>query len=145
MEAISTSMTITADHLRRQVIVPTLQYLGEWSPDAECALLKVALSSRTASGADSAGEQIEGLGLFGVTSNEHRDVWDRYLAFRPEIAAKVRGLASQRSFLSNPDNELQTNLGYSAAIAWVLRQRQLDRGASDLKGSGWSTQAVAQA
>ncbi|MEM1143115.1 MAG: hypothetical protein AAF671_02060 [Pseudomonadota bacterium] len=145
MEAISTCMTITAEHLRRQVIAPTLQYLGEWSPDAECELLSVALSARTTSGASNAGEQIEGLGLFGVTSSEHRDVWDRYLAFRPEIAAKVRGLASQRSFLSNPDNELQTNLGYSVAIAWVLRQRQLDRGVPDLNASGWSTPTAARA
>jgi hypothetical protein len=35
----------------------------------------------------------------------------------------VRGLASQRAFLSDPDSELQTNLSYCTAIAWLLHQR----------------------
>ena len=57
------------------------------------------------------------------TAAQHRDIWDRYLAFRPEIASRVRGLASQRAFLSNPDHELRTNLSYSTAIAWLLCER----------------------
>jgi len=39
------------------------------------------------------------------------------------MASRVRGLASQRAFLSNPERELQTNLGYSTAIAWLLLDR----------------------
>ena len=39
------------------------------------------------------------------------------------MASRVRGLASQRVFLSEPDKELQTNLGYCTAIAWLLYQR----------------------
>ena len=35
----------------------------------------------------------------------------------------MRGLASQRAFLSDPDSELQTNLSYCTAIAWLLYQR----------------------
>jgi hypothetical protein len=63
------------------------------------------------------------LGLFHITTAQHRDIWDRYLAFKPEIASRVRGLASQRAFLSDPDSELQTNLSYCTAIAWLLYQR----------------------
>ena len=39
------------------------------------------------------------------------------------MASRVRGLASQRAFLSDPDSELQTNLSYCTAIAWLLYQR----------------------
>jgi hypothetical protein len=113
-------MYITAEHLREQVIKPTLEYLGDWSEEAERELLAAALR-KTESGLFSRRQQ--GLGLFRITPNEHRDLWDRYLAFRPEIASRVRGLASQRAFLSNPDSELQTNLSYCTAVAWLLYQR----------------------
>lgn len=113
-------MYITADHLREQVIKPTLEYLGEWSEDAERTLLSAAVR-KTEVGLFS--QPQTGLGLFRITPTQHRDIWDRYLAFRPEIASRVRGLASQRAFLSNPDSELQTNLSYCTAIAWLLYQR----------------------
>jgi hypothetical protein len=113
-------MYITAEHLREQVIKPTLDYLGAWSPAAETELLEAALSQPEI-GLFS--RQPQGLGLFRITSAQHRDLWDRYLAFRPDIASRVRGLASQRAFLSNPDSELQTNLSYCTAIAWLLLQR----------------------
>ena len=113
-------MYLTAEHLREQVIKPTLSYLGAWSETMEQALLDAAMAGR-----DAAPGQ-PGLGLFGISPAQHRDLWDRYLAFRPDLASRVRGLASQRAFLSNPDKELQTNLGYSAAIAWLLLQRAQD-------------------
>jgi hypothetical protein len=113
-------MYITAEHLREQVIKPTLEYLGVWSTEAERELLAAALR-KTEVGLFSRRHQ--GLGLFRITPGEHRDLWDRYLAFRPDVASRVRGLASQRAFLSNPDSELQTNLSYCTAIAWLLMQR----------------------
>ena len=113
-------MYITAEHLREQVIRPTLEYLGVWTAEEERELLAAAIR-RTESGLLPGHPQE--LGLFGISSAQHRDLWDRYLAFRPEIASRVRGLASQRAFLSNPDNELQTNLSYCTAIAWLLAQR----------------------
>ncbi len=118
-------MYITAEHLREQVIKPTLEYLGEWSAEAERELLAAALQETEVGlfSRQQLSQQQPGLGLFRITSNQHRDLWDRYLAFRPEIASRVRGLASQRAFLSNPDSELQTNLSYCAAIAWLLQQR----------------------
>jgi hypothetical protein len=114
-------MYITADHLREQVIRPTLEYLGAWSEEAERELLAAALR-RAESNLFS--PRRGGLGLYQITPAEHRDLWDRYLAFRPDIASRVRGLASQRAFLSNPDKELQTNLSYCTAIAWLQQERQ---------------------
>jgi hypothetical protein len=113
-------MYVTSEHLRDQVIGPTLKYLGAWTPAIESFLLNTAIDAPEL-GLFSA--RNEGLGIFHITSAQHRDIWDRYLAFNPEIASRVRGLASQRVFLTEPDKELQTNLGYCTAIAWLLYKR----------------------
>jgi hypothetical protein len=113
-------MYVTAEHLREQVIRPTLKYLGVWTPASEDFLLQSAVSAPEL-GLFSA--RNTGLGLFHITKAQHRDIWDRYLAFKPEMASRVRGLASQRAFLSDPDSELQTNLSYATAVAWLLYQR----------------------
>ena len=113
-------MYITAEHLRDQVIRPTLKYLGTWTPASEAFLLNVVVNPPDV-GLFSA--RRNGLGLFHITTDEHRDLWDRYLALNPDTAGRVRGLASQRAFLSDPDSELQTNLSYSPAVAWLLYHR----------------------
>lgn len=113
-------MYLTVEHLRDQVIEPTLKYLGAWTPSAEAFLLDSAVDAPEL-GLFS--PRNDGLGLFHITPAQHRDIWDRYLAFKPEMASRIRGLASQRAFLSNPDKELQTNLSYCTAIAWLLYQR----------------------
>ena len=113
-------MYITAEHLREQVIRPTLKYLGKWSANSETFLLNAAIDAPELGLFSS---RNDGLGLFHITAAQHRDLWDRYLAFNPDMASRVRGLASQRAFLSDPDSELQTNLSYCPAIAWLLYQR----------------------
>jgi len=59
-------------------------------------------------------------GIFQIDVPSHQRVWDKYLAFNPELASKVRGLASQREFLKQPHLELATNLSYATAIAWAI-------------------------
>jgi hypothetical protein len=113
-------MYVTAEHLRDQVIQPTLKYLGAWTPTIESALLDVAVE---APDLGLFSETKGSLGIFHITIAQHRDIWDHYLAFKPEMASRIRGLASQRAFLSDPDSELQTNLSYCTAIAWLLYQR----------------------
>ena len=113
-------MYVTAEHLRDQVIRPTLEYMGALTPASEAFLLHTAVNPpdvglfRT---------RTDGLGLFNITAAQHRDLWDRYLAYNPDLASRVRGLASQRAFLSDPDSELQTNLSYCTAIAWLMQKR----------------------
>lgn len=113
-------MYVTAEHLRDQVIQPTLKYLGAWTPATEEFLLSAATNAPEL-GLFSA--RNDGLGIFHITSAQHRDIWDRHLAFNPDLASRIRGLTSQRGFLSDPDNELQTNLSYCTAIAWLLYER----------------------
>lgn len=106
------------NELRRLVIRPTLDYLKVDRPGAEDILAALALlSGNFRGGADNAGD---GLGLYGITPQQHRQVWDGYLAFHPDLASEVRGLASQRCFLQEPDRELVTNLAYATAIVWIM-------------------------
>ncbi len=120
-------MYVTAEHLREQVIRPTLKYLGAWSEGAESFLLNAAIAAPEL-GLFAARK--DGLGLFHITASQHRDIWDRYLAFNPDMASRIRGLASQRAFLSDPDRELHTNLSYCTAIAWLLYQRTVGTAAA---------------
>ena len=113
-------MYVTSEHLRDQVIGPTLKYLGAWTPATEQFLLSAAIDAPDLGLFSS---RNDGLGIFHITSSQHRDIWDNFLAFNPDLASRVRGLASQRAFLTNPDNELQTNLSYCTAIAWLLYDR----------------------
>ena len=129
-------MYVTADYLKDQVIRPTLEYLGAWTPANENTLLNAATD---APDLGLFAPRADGLGVFHITASQHRDIWDRYLAFNPEIASRVRGLASQRAFLSNPDGELKTNLSYCTAIAWLMYLRA--NGAPEQQHSGTQAQA----
>ena len=70
-------MYITAEHLREQVIRPTLKYLGKWSANSESFLLNAAIDAPELGLFSS---RNDGLGLFHITAAQHRDLWDRYLA-----------------------------------------------------------------
>ena len=110
-------MNIETAHLRQHVIDPTLQYLDMHS-DAASQMLEGAASHE--SNCDPFSHQHQGLGIYQISPQQHRHVWDKFLAFKPDLASKVRGLASQHQFLKDPDSELITNLRYSTAIAWML-------------------------
>jgi hypothetical protein len=130
-------MYVTAEHLKEQVIQPTLKYLGAWTAPTENFLLSAA-SNAPDLGLFSA--RNEGLGIFHITPSQHRDIWDKYLAFNPDLASRIRGLASQRAFLSDPDSELETNLSYCTAIAWLLYSRS-NIGAQETLATGTSATA----
>jgi hypothetical protein len=111
-------MNLSSRDLQHFVIVPTLEYLSMHSQAAEKQLLATASQE---SGLDPFAQFKQGgIGIYQITSEQHRSVWDTFLAFDPDLASQVRGLASQHLFLKSPDDELRTNLAYSTAIAWML-------------------------
>ncbi|WP_211333550.1 hypothetical protein [Sinobacterium caligoides] len=115
-------MSLSAEELEHYVIRPTLSALDVESEGAVKLLLGTAALESHFSLSHSHHSMPDGLGLFQITPQAHREVWDNYLAFRPNLASKVRGLASQHHFLTSPDIELRTNLSYSTAIAWMIYQ-----------------------
>jgi len=80
-------MYVDAEHLREQVIQPTLKYMGAWTPATEQFLLSAATDAPEL-GLFS--PRNDGLGIFHITSQQHRDIWDNYLAFNPDLASRVR-------------------------------------------------------
>ncbi|WP_073166729.1 hypothetical protein [Pseudomonas asturiensis] len=114
-------MGIAAIELCRHVIRPTLIYLDRRSHRAESLLLGIA-ASQSALGAEL--DSRRGHGLYRIPEPRHRQLWDDYLARDPDLASRVRGLASQRAFLSGPHLELTVNLRYSTAIAWMMIEAQ---------------------
>lgn len=111
-------MDITTQDLRDQIIHPTLDYLDKASIAAENLLVAIVNQKRHHPAAKAS--KGKGLGPFQIDSITHQLVWDKFLAFRPELASRIRGLASQRAFLEDPHSELATNLCYATAIAWVV-------------------------
>lgn len=111
-------MDISKHELREKIIHPTLKYLGKAGIAAENVLVAIATQKQCELNAHH--HNNKGLGPYEIDSNSHQMVWDKYLAFHPDLASRIRGLASQRAFLEDPHSELATNLCYSTAIAWVV-------------------------
>lgn len=111
-------MDISKKELRDQIIHPTLAYLGKGSVAVENLLVAIATQKQTHASKFNVDQK--GLGPYGINSYTHQLIWDKYLAFHPDLASRIRGLASQRAFLEDPHSELATNLCYATAVAWVL-------------------------
>lgn len=106
-------MELASQELRERIVRPTLHYLGKHCHASENVLVAIARwqqqnpRSRTE-------------GIYPIDAALHQKVWNQHLAFHPDLASKIRGLASQREFLNNPHIELITNLSYATAIAWAV-------------------------
>ncbi|WP_369856798.1 hypothetical protein [Candidatus Thalassolituus haligoni] len=123
-------MKLMPHELRDTIIRPTLDYLGCYTGTAENLL--IALAQRQEHSQVNA---FEDCSLYPLDADIHQKVWDQYLAFDPDQASLIRGLASQRQFLVNPHSELKTNLCYATAIAWAVFIAYPQVQASDLSQS----------
>ena len=65
-------------------------------------------------------------GLYRISHDQHWEIWDHYLVHYPDLASRIRGMASQHRFLENPDAELIVNHGYATAIAAMITKRGID-------------------
>ena len=108
-------------HPQHQQLQPVMQYLQLDCPQLQRLLLGTLLCM---SSLPAGRRAADAAGLFAIPPRLHTLIWDDYLAFQPDLASKVRGLASQHCFLTDPHAELGYNLGYAAAIAWLIYQRQ---------------------
>ncbi len=116
-------MGICPSELQHLVIRPTLKYLGDYSLAAQTLLLATA-AMESELGFHLKSEHKRGLGVYQISPRSHQNIWDQYLAKDPDMASKVRGLASQHDFLTQPHLELTTNLKYATAIAWMIYKRK---------------------
>jgi len=113
-------MLFAADEFRQLVIRNTLKSLGEWAPAHENLLLGTAAQESNMGLSLKRGRL---LGIYHISPNTHRAVWDKHLLHHPELASRVRGMAGQHSFIDDPHGELISNLKYATAIAWLIYRR----------------------
>ncbi len=115
-------MGIYTNDLREAIIRPTLELLGEWSQSAESLLMGTA-AQESQLGFRLYGKNEDGIGLYRISAKTHTQIWDNFLISDPDLASKLRGLASQQQFLKSPHNELITNLSYATGVAWMVYKR----------------------
>lgn len=120
--SVSTPQLMLPHNLRYAIIQPTLAYLGIENSQTENLLLGTLL---TMSRLPVERKVPDAIGPYAICASLHTSIWDDYLAREPDRASLVRGLASQRSFLQNPHAELDFNLAYATAIAWMVYERNL--------------------
>ena len=106
-------MELASQELRERIVRPTLHYLGKHCHASENLLVAIAQWQQQH-------PQGRTEGIYPIAAGLHQKVWNQHLAFHPDLASKIRGLASQREFLNNPHIELITHLAYATAIAWAV-------------------------
>lgn len=113
-------MLFAADEFRQLIVRDTLRSIDDWAPAHENILLGTAAQESSMGLSLKCGRL---LGIYRISPNTHRAVWDKYLVHHPELASRVRGLAGQHSFIRDPHGELISNLKYATAIAWLIYHR----------------------
>ncbi len=103
------------------VIVPALKAINLYSPAAAELLLGTALQESRLQYLKQIGKG-PALGLFQMEPATHNDIWDNYLGYRKELAAKVLKLGH-----SLQPAALATDLLYAAAMCRVHYRRAPDR------------------
>lgn len=102
------------------VIVPALKSVALHSEAAVELLLGTALQESRLQYLKQLGTG-PALGLFQMEPATHDDIWTNYLAYRPELAARVARLAHVRNA-----GALATDLLYAAAMCRVFYRRIKD-------------------
>jgi len=111
---------VQAQAFLNTVIEPACQAIGYWSAAAGVLLLGTAIQESQLCYRRQIGGG-PGLGLFQMEGATHDDIWSNYLAYRPELAAKILHVAQRTE---RPEAEwLVTHDRYAAAMARTLYLR----------------------
>ena len=114
-----------AAHLRNEIIIPTLDFLGMNSKEAQHLLLGTAAQeSHMGRYLVQLGEVADGgLGIYQMEKKTHDDIWENYLVYRPSLAEEICKLLIP----AVPKHEqLIGNLYYATAMARLHYRRVTD-------------------
>jgi hypothetical protein len=105
-------MSLDKQQFVRHVILPTLSHIDLYSKEAVVLLLGTAMIESRLEYL----HQIKGpaLGVYQMEPATHDDIRMNYLKYRPELAAKVRGLT-----VNMQAGDMITNLAYATAMCRV--------------------------
>jgi hypothetical protein len=114
---------IDVRQLRSQLIAPVLEHLGMYSPAAEALLVGTALQE---SRGGTYLRQLGGgpaLGIYQMEPATHDDIWENFLAYKPQLKAKVEALLAPAP---SRTDQLATNLAYATAMCRIHYYRCSD-------------------
>jgi len=118
---------IYAPDLSIHVISPTLKAIGLFSEEADSIVLGTSFAESLL-GDRTHLVQVGGpaLGIFQIEPDTHQDIWVNFLAYRPELAGKVRRLCAPEFLQPDgipEDAALVGCLPYAAAICRLVYRR----------------------
>lgn len=111
--------------LRGYVVVPVLNALGLYSKASERLVLATGLVEsgyRYLDQIERGGDQRPGpaRGLWQMEAATHKDIWDRFLKYKPDLAARIRPMMLDGL---DPVEQLHGNLYYAAAMCRIFYLR----------------------
>lgn len=112
-------MSFFIKELKEWIVELALEQVGINSKPLEQVVIATAIYGYKNTKQQRNGQKVR-FGLFQIDANTHKNVWDHFIAADPDLASRIRGMASQHDFLNNPDRELASNLVYASAIAAVI-------------------------
>ncbi len=108
---------INPDHLRRYIIIPTLEYLGDkyLSETAVQLLLGTALVESGLGTYLVQHNNGPAKGIYQMEMASHDSLWEHYLPYHPELSEKLSDLS--------PPGDLVGNLRYATAMCRIKYYR----------------------
>lgn len=107
----------------RYVVQPALLYLSQWEPRLDSPVARALMLGTAMVESNLTELQQHGggpaVGLWQVEPATHDDIWQNWLAYRPDMHAALRALAV---FDPKPD-EMRYNLLYACAVARLVYWR----------------------
>ena len=103
---------------RDLVVAPTLHMIDLYSPAAVNLVLGTAIQESRLTYLKQLGGG-PALGLYQMEPATHEDIWTNYLAYRPEIASRIRSLTAYPQM----SGELVGNLWYATGMCRVHYRR----------------------
>lgn len=116
---------LSIPQVRELILRPALTVVDGFTPAAEELVLGTALQESRLEFIKQLGGG-PALGLFQMEPATHDDIWTNYLAYRDELADKVKTLAAPTSANHPSPNELIGNLWYAAAMCRIHYMRVPD-------------------
>lgn len=115
------SLGLDTDQLRIEVIRPTLQAIGLWSPVSECLVLGTGIVESRLKYIKQIGKG-PALGIFQMEPFTHNDLW-RTTLWGKELGMKVGNLIRPFTGIAPNPRQMIGNLDYAAAMCRVHYRR----------------------
>ena len=121
---------INIEHFKDEVVIPTLKELDMYSEEACLLILGTAIQESRLHYLKQIPSGIA-KGVCQMEEATHNDIWENFIAYKPEIKTALLGIANQSMDLAE---QLKGNLYYAVAMCRVHYYRVSEPLPNDLEG-----------